>query len=75
MKCPVCRKGMASGKLLFKVPWQGGIRLHNGEELSVKDAIMRVLKDKNAIAFSGEGEGWYCEACNKVVAVLDADKK
>ena len=51
MKCPLCGNVMITGKLFFKVPWPGGIRLYNNESSSIKHTIMRFFKDKNTMLF------------------------
>ncbi|MGE4352829.1 MAG: PF20097 family protein [Oscillospiraceae bacterium] len=75
MNCPVCGNKMIRGDIIFKTPWPGALYPENPDDTSFKHVVKLFFGSKSAIGFSGADEGWYCDNCKKVVAILNTDKE
>lgn len=74
MKCPICNKEMIRGDILFKTPWPGAFYPEGSKDTVSRYNLKLISSSESAIGFFGADEGWYCEDCKKVVAILSTDR-
>lgn len=71
MKCPYCGKEMQKGEVQSGDLFDNLFNNRGGSVLFVSEDECKKLVPKKSVSLKVNGEGYYCEACGKVVGIFD----
>lgn len=70
MFCPYCGKEMQKGEIQTG-NWGGRILNHEERVLWIPEPECKKFVPKTSVSLKVNGEGYYCEACGKVVGIFE----